>query len=116
MIVRFLKPILLLGSLLAFTLAGNAESLLANVHVPFAFFAGGKLLPAGDYTIQDTEMSGVLLIRGAAGTSVVVMSIPGAQGRDAATATVTFERHGAQLYLAGVEAPVESVRLYPAAR
>jgi len=63
---------LLLGGLLAAGVAMNAESL--SVHVPFPFSAGGKTLPAGEYTMT-SPMDRVLLIQGASPeASVAVMT------------------------------------------
>ena len=109
--IRFLKAVMLLCSLSAFTLTVNAQSPLANVHVPFAFIAGGKTLPAGDYVFEDPEMSSVLLIRGRSGASVVVMTMPADPNSHSDTATLTFERRGDQMFLAGLASPAEAVRV-----
>ena len=47
----------------ALTTVAHAESF--SIEVPFAFEAGGKNFPAGNYTV-DSVASGVLVIRGAA--------------------------------------------------
>ena len=36
-----------------------------RVQIPFSFVAAGKELPAGDYTIQQTSESGIMIIHGA---------------------------------------------------
>jgi hypothetical protein len=109
--IRFLRVVWLLGSLLAFTFAANAQTSVANVHVPFEFAAGGKMLPAGDYSIESPELSGVLLIRGRAGNSVAVLATAGAPGTATSTVKLTFERRGAELYLCVLELPDETVTL-----
>ena len=35
-----------------------------RIHVPFAFFAAGKALPPGDYILEETSESGVVMIHG----------------------------------------------------
>jgi len=69
---RFLNITLLLGSLTAGSVCAHAETVA--IHVPFAFTVGVKTMPAGEYTL-DSALPGVLLVRGAAGTSVVMVAV-----------------------------------------
>ena len=108
--IRSLKLIWLLGGLLALAIAGHAQSPSAIVHVPFRFVAGGKMLPAGEYTISDANISRVLLIRGSAGNSLAVMTTPMGAGKTG-KAKLSFERRGSELYLSSIELPDQSVSL-----
>ena len=67
---RFLNVTFLLGSMIAGGVCAQAESFA--IRVPFAFTAGAKTMPAGEYTL-DSAVQGVLMVRGATGTSVVML-------------------------------------------
>jgi len=70
--IRLAYLTLLLGIVLAMGQSAQAESL--RFHVPFEFKAAGRILPAGDYTLETTGR--LLLIRGAApGTSAMIMTL-----------------------------------------
>ena len=50
---------------------------LVRVQVPFAFTAGGKTLPAGTYTIEQTSESGLMMVHAVAGgQAAAVMTVP----------------------------------------
>lgn len=66
--------------------AFGAESDLIRVTVPFAFTAGAKTLPAGDYTVAAD--SHVLLVRGSGGSAFLI-AVPGATS-DIDKSAVTF--------------------------
>jgi len=66
--VYFTMSLSLMGAL------AQAESF--SIHVPFAFAAGGKNLPAGTYTVDPIAV-GILLIRGGtSGESAAVVASP----------------------------------------
>jgi hypothetical protein len=111
MTVRFLKLMLLFSSLLAFTVALNAQSEVVTVHVPFAFEAGGKLLPAGDYRVDREEASNVLLIHGASGNSSVFLTLAVEQSGPATSASLLFTREGGTLVLSEVRLPGQQSRI-----
>ena len=69
---RFLGVTLLFGGIIAGNVCARAESVA--IHVPFSFTAGAKTMPAGEYTL-DSALPGVLLVRGAAGSSVVMVAL-----------------------------------------
>ena len=102
MTVRSLKAICLLGSLLAFATVVNAQSEVVNVRVPFAFVAGGKSLPAGDYRLDKGQGSGVLTIQGGSGNSAAFLTIIGQGRAQTDSAALVFERHGSEMFLAAV--------------
>jgi hypothetical protein len=111
MTVRFLKVMWLLGSLLTFTIAVNAQSEVVTVHVPFAFEAGGKLLSAGDYRIDKEEESGVLLMHGGPGNSAAFLTVAMEEYRSAEAASVIFERQGTMLVLSAIRMPGQQARV-----
>jgi hypothetical protein len=102
MTVRFLKAMWLLGSLLAFTMVVNAQSEALNVRVPFAFVAGGKLLPAGNYRVDRGEVANVLLIHNASGDSSAFLTMTMESSAAAETASLVFAREGPALVLSAI--------------
>jgi hypothetical protein len=94
--------------------APGAQRLVVNV--PFEFVAGGKVLPAGRYTITRVvrDSGGALLIRSADGrASVTVMTNASEAGGE--TPQVSFKRYGERYFLARVWTPgVEAARTLPA--
>jgi hypothetical protein len=111
MTVRFLKIMMLLAGLLAFTAAANAQSEVVSVHVPFAFEAGGKLLPAGNYRVDRAEGSNLLLIHGASGSSAVFLTMMIESASTAQTASLVFAKQGEKLVLTGVKLPGQQSRV-----
>jgi hypothetical protein len=96
-----LRSVLLLGSLGALTMAAHAQS--ATAKVPFEFTASGALLPAGDYTVDTSEFSGVIMLHGSTGNSVTLLTtFSGATG-PGASAKLIFDRRDGMLYLSAVE-------------
>ena len=47
---------------------------MAKATVPFEFAAGGAMMPAGEYTIDVPDLSGVIVLHGAAGNSVALLT------------------------------------------
>jgi hypothetical protein len=105
MYTKFVKIALLFGGLLALAMSMSAESVVVNVQVPFAFMAGGKLMPAGTYAIDETGRSGVLIIRGNAPGSAAAMLVLSSGTSLANHAGVSFTRHGSEVILTGVQIP-----------
>jgi hypothetical protein len=82
--------------------AASAQDRL-NVKVPFAFEVRGKVLPAGQYSIE--QEGTVLIIRGEHGThaNAAVLTIPaGGQDPSGDTPVLTFVRHENDYRLASV--------------
>ena len=111
MTVRFMRFVWLLGSLLAFTLVVNAQSEVLTVHVPFAFVAGGKLLPAGDYRVDRQESSNILLMHGGSGNSATFLTMAVDSYRPAEGASLIFEHDGATLVLSAIRLPGQQSRV-----
>jgi hypothetical protein len=96
---RFLKTLsvraaLVLGGLSALSLAADAQSPTARATVPFEFAAGGAMMPAGEYTIEMPDLSGVIFLHGTTSTAKLI-----------------FERRDGMVYLSSVELPGETAQL-----
>jgi hypothetical protein len=113
---RFLKTLsvraaLLLGGLSALSLAADAQSAMAKATVPFEFAAGGSMMPAGEYTIDAPDLSGVLLLHGASGNSVALLTTLSGAVSTTSNARLIFERRDGMAYLSSVEWPGETVQV-----
>lgn len=108
---RLWRVVCLAGSIGAFTATVNAQDALANVHIPFEFAAGGKMLPAGDYMLE-SDMSSVLVIRGTARSAALLMVTEG-PAVAGSKAELTFERRNGELFLSGVKLPERTFYLTP---
>jgi len=103
--MKLLKITLLFGGLLAFAMSLSAETALINVNVPFAFMAGGKALPAGQYTIGEGSGGGFLLIRGnQPNSTALVLAVNSGQSGNS-QAGVKFSRHGATVVMSAIDVP-----------
>jgi hypothetical protein len=103
--IRFLKTAFLTGALGVFTLAANAQSPVARATVPFDFAAGGAMLPAGDYTVDVPDFSGLIVLRGPAGNSVALLTTFSDSIPHTTAAKLIFERRDGMAYLSAVEWP-----------
>lgn len=80
----------------------SAQSATLKANIPFEFSAGSSVLPAGDYTLQGSWSSSVVLLRGADPNSAGYISArasqtaPGALGDKA---KLIFNRVGDQYFL-----------------
>ena len=110
MTVRFVKVMILLGGLLVCTLAMNAQSELVSVHVPFAFEAGGKMLPAGDYWVDREETTNLLLIHGS-GNASAFLTTAVETALKTNTASLVFARQGEKLVLSAIRLPGQQARV-----
>ena len=111
MTVQIMRVVWLLGSLLALTVALNAQTEIVTAHVPFAFEAGGKLLPAGEYRINKEETSNVLLMQGSSGNSAAFLTMYVDQAKLADSATLIFARHGSSIALSAIRLPGHQSRV-----
>jgi hypothetical protein len=103
--MKLLKTTLLFGGLLALAMSLSAETALINVNVPFAFVAGGKTLPAGQYTIAEESSGGFLMIRGTQPNSTALVLAVNAGESANKKAGVIFSRRGASVVMSTVEIP-----------
>jgi hypothetical protein len=108
---RFLKIAGLLGALGVFTLAADAQTSVAKASVPFEFAASGAMLPAGEYTVEVPDLSGVLLLHGSAGNSVALLTTFSGAVPNTTNAKFIFERRDGVVYLSSVEWPNQSANV-----
>jgi hypothetical protein len=103
--MKLLKTTILFGGLLALATSLSAESTLITVTVPFEFMAGGNVMPAGNYTIEEPAMHGVLLIRGSQPNSTALVLAVNAGSTNITHAGVKFTRRGSAVVLSTVDVP-----------
>jgi hypothetical protein len=68
--------------------------------IPFAFHAGEKAMPAGEYTIQNS--AGTLILRNEGGPSVILLTNASSRPNAPADARLGFNRHGERYFLSSV--------------
>ena len=103
--MKTIKTTLLFGGLLALAMSLNAESAMIRVNVPFAFVAGGTVMPAGAYTIEEPSIQGVLLLRGNQPNSTAMVLAVNGGPSNTAQAGVTFTHKGSEVILSTVTVP-----------
>jgi hypothetical protein len=96
MIQSFLRVFALAFFSMAMAMCGFAEDNLAlRVHVPFSFVAGEATLPAGDYTVQQNNISGIVMLQNqSAKNSAAVLSSNGSSLADGVSPKLVFENRG----------------------
>jgi len=106
-----LRATCILASLIGSAFSANAETLTARI--PFAFVAGAKTMPAGEYKFSVD--SGVLLVQGA---SPVLVSAMMAVQADAAVSPTSpnaaFEKSATTAVLSRITLPSGSAYIVPA--
>jgi hypothetical protein len=108
---RFLNMAFLVSALGVLALAADAQSPVAKASVPFDFAAGGAMMPAGEYTVDAPDFSGVIVLHGSTGNSVALLTFSSEAAPLSSTAKLLFERRGGMAFLSGVEWPSQGVRL-----
>lgn len=107
---RSFRLIAFLGTQLLFTRLAHAESDTIKAHIPFAFSAGGKSLPAGDYVIDTVAGGGGLMLRGtsqeALATVLTITPSP-----SVGHTGLSFVHRGSDYILSAVELPNGRVNL-----
>ena len=73
-----------------------------SAEIPFAFVAEGKSFDAGTYTVTTGPVLGSLMLRDAAGHSIVLYGLPAAPTRHDSDGLLLFERDGGEATLAKV--------------
>jgi hypothetical protein len=95
--------------LCALTAGASAQSLLVakKVKVDFDFYAGKKLMPAGEYEFkltQNNQTHNLVLVRRIDGdANAIVTSVPGSNRKSLKPGSVVFNKYGDQYYLARVQ-------------
>jgi hypothetical protein len=78
-----------------------------NVRIGFDFYAGKKLMPAGDYIISllhNGNTQRLILIQQQDGNSqAIIASVPNQNKADLKPGAVLFNKYGSQYFLAGVQ-------------
>lgn len=98
---RPIVPLVLAAAVLLAMPAGALGNVLVRAQIPFEFQAGGKLMPAGTYTIEPTSVHGTVQIRGAGGSAVLsTITVP--QARPDGTPSLVFDRSTGTPKLAGI--------------
>lgn len=103
--MKLLKNTLLFGGLVAMAASLSAEAALVNVNVPFSFEVGGKTMPAGNYTIEQPTVGGVMMIRGNQPDSTALVLAVNAGRTNGNHVGVTFTRRGGAAVLSTIEVP-----------
>ena len=101
---QHVRSILVLSLLLV---AGSAFAQTINVHsnVPFSFYAAGKSMPAGQYSIRTLGTSGTnsLALQGSEPGAVMILSANSSEKMVAADETkLVFHVYGSEYFLAEV--------------
>jgi len=100
-----------IGTSLAALPAFGADLTPLRVNVPFAFTAGKTAMPAGEYTVYESD-SHVITIRGVK-SAIMVLATPGTESDNEATA-LGFERSGNGFSLRTVRAAGRPSSILPA--
>lgn len=107
--VSVLVGLTLLVSLVAFAQANGfmGYDLEVKFKAPTAFYAGDKLLPAGDYEVKQTggEQANAILISGKGKNQAVVQVDVVNSGKPVKDTEVTFNKYGDKLYINSIVTP-----------
>jgi hypothetical protein len=106
---RFVKMACFLGALSVFAVAGSAQTMIATAKVPFEFAAAGAMMPAGNYTVDVPDLSGVLVLRGSTGSSVALLTLASQVAAPSGTVKLVFDRRDGMAYLSAVAWPNHSM-------
>src|SRR5258708_15701191 len=74
-----------------------------RINVPFPFIAGGKALPAGEYIVQKTSDSGLLVVYGRGEDHSVALMTRSAEARPTDEPGARFTSIDGQKYLDQIE-------------
>jgi hypothetical protein len=78
-----------------------------QVKIDFDFYAGKKLMPAGDYIVsllQNGQTQRLILIQQQDGDSqAIIASVPNLNKADLKPGAILFNKYGSQYFLAGVQ-------------
>jgi len=92
---------LIAGMFLALVCASLcAQTMNLRATIPFAFRAGEKAMPAGEYTIRHS--AGALILHNAGGPSVILLTNAASRPNAPRNARLNFNRYGEQYFLSSV--------------
>ena len=95
---------LIAGMFLALVCASlYAQTMNLRATIPFAFRAGEKAMPAGEYTIRHS--AGTLILHNEGGPSVILWTNAATRPNAPADARLSFNRYGERYFLASVWTP-----------
>ena len=77
-----------------------AQTMNLRATIPFAFHAGEKAMPAGEYTIRHSGVT--LILRNEGGPSVVLLTNASSRPNPMADARLGFNRYGERYFLSRV--------------
>jgi hypothetical protein len=103
--MKLLKLTVMFGGLVALATSVSAESAMVNFNAPFEFVVGGKVLPAGSYTIEEPSNGGVVMIRGNQPNSTALVLAVNGGPSNTSNARVTFSRNGSAVVLSTINVP-----------
>jgi hypothetical protein len=100
---KFCKLMVLLGALALGTNIASASGITESIHVdvPFSFVVAGKVFPAGQYLVQESD-GGIILIRGE-GAAAIVLSIPSGFAKADKLPALHFTTNNGQEYLVAID-------------
>ncbi len=105
----FTVALLALASVAAF--AGTAE--LTKTDVPFAFYAGDQLMPAGSYIVQVDDNHRQLLLRAADGSTGCMLLAQASNDGEELSPAMVFDRLGNSYFLRAVKDSVDEFDIAP---
>jgi len=92
---------LIAGMFLALVCASLcAQTMNLRATIPFAFRAGEKAMPAGEYTIRHS--AGALILHNAVGPSVILLTNAASRPNAPRDARLSFNRYGEQYFPSSV--------------
>lgn len=100
---NFCKFVGLMGAMALGTTIASAASSADSIHVnvPFSFVVSGKVFPAGQYSVQQTD-SGVIFVQGNK-TSAIAISYPTSPAKYDSVPALRFTASNGREYLAAVD-------------
>ena len=92
---------LIAGMFLALVCASlYAQTMNLRATIPFAFRAGEKAMPAGEYTIRHS--GGSLILHNEGGSSVILLTNAASRANAPNDARLSFNRYGERYFLSSV--------------
>jgi len=97
------KVLMAVGLLAALAAPSMAANLALKANIPFSFAAGSVNLPAGEYTVEQHVVPGVLALRGADLRIVTLFTVsPKVSAEVKDTASLVFNKYGDQYFLSQI--------------